>query len=106
MHPWPFLDDVIRGGCVDDGEFCLDLPGASLHLQAYCSQWPCRRSIEPNHLAIGLFHIIWVKAELLVTLDVHDVTRAALVNQDALHLALPNLEGYYLGITMRILDHL
>ena len=106
MQPWPSQDDVVRGGCVDDGEFCLDLPGASLHLQAYCSQWSCRRSIEPNHWAIGLFHIIWVKAEFLVTSDVHDGARAAVINQDAFHLALPNLEGYYQGIIMWMLDHL
>ena len=47
-----------------------------------------------------------MKAELLVTSDIHDVTRASLVNQDAFHLALPNLEGYYQSIIMRVLDHL
>ena len=42
----------------------------------------------------------------LVTFDIHDVTRATLVDQDALHLALPNLDGYYQGIVVQMLDHL
>ena len=106
MQPWPSQNDVLREGCVNYGELCCNLPGACLHLQSGCSQWPCRRSIEPDHWAIGLLHIVWVKAKLLVTSDVHDITRAALVNQDALYLAFPNLEGYYQGIIMRMLHHL
>ena len=47
-----------------------------------------------------------MKAELLVTSTVHDVARAALVNQDAFYLALPTLEGYHQGIIMRMLHHL